>query len=54
MPAAVYFNSISCQPEYANKSVEELRWEDYQVGGQLLLLLQAYPRRLRGKENFPT
>lgn len=32
-PAVVYFNSISCMPEYAGKSVEELRWEDYAVGG---------------------
>lgn len=28
----VYFNSISCMPEYAGKSPEELRWEDYQDG----------------------
>ncbi|KAI3438757.1 hypothetical protein D9Q98_001175 [Chlorella vulgaris] len=28
----VYFNSISCMPEYASKSVEELRWEDYADG----------------------
>ena len=31
-PAVVYFNSISCMPEYTTKSVEELRWEDYQDG----------------------
>ncbi|KAL4425557.1 hypothetical protein ABPG75_009573 [Micractinium tetrahymenae] len=30
--SVVYFNSISCMPEYAGKSVEELRWEDYQDG----------------------
>jgi hypothetical protein len=28
----VYFNSITAMPQYAGKSVEELRWEDYQVG----------------------
>ncbi|KAL6777466.1 NUP189 [Auxenochlorella protothecoides x Auxenochlorella symbiontica] len=28
----VYLNSISCMPEYANKSVEELRREDYEDG----------------------
>lgn len=28
----VFFNCISCMPEYANKSVEELRFEDYSVG----------------------
>ncbi|PRW58789.1 nuclear pore complex NUP98A isoform X1 isoform B [Chlorella sorokiniana] len=28
----VFFNSISCMPEYANKSVEELRFEDYADG----------------------
>ncbi|KAL4426686.1 hypothetical protein ABPG77_004742 [Micractinium sp. CCAP 211/92] len=30
--SVVYFNSISCMPEYAGKSVEELRWEDYADG----------------------
>lgn len=29
---AVFYNSISCMPEYSGKSPEELRWEDYQVG----------------------
>ncbi|PSC76893.1 nuclear pore complex NUP98A isoform B [Micractinium conductrix] len=30
--SVVFFNSISCMPEYAGKSVEELRWEDWQDG----------------------
>ncbi len=30
----VQFNSISCMPEYVSKSVEELRWEDYQDGNK--------------------
>lgn len=30
--STIYFNSISCMPEYNTKSVEELRWEDYQDG----------------------
>ncbi len=33
--AVVYFNSISCMPEYAGKSVDELRFEDYSVRGGL-------------------
>lgn len=28
----VYYTSISAMPTYANKSAEELRWEDYQAG----------------------
>jgi nuclear pore complex protein Nup98-Nup96 len=28
----VYYNTITAMPAYANKSVEELRWEDYQAG----------------------
>jgi len=28
----VYYNTITAMPQYANKSVEELRWEDYQAG----------------------
>ena len=27
----VYYNTITAMPQYQNKSVEELRWEDYQV-----------------------
>ncbi len=30
----VYFNSITCMPEYVTKSVEELRWEDYEAGNK--------------------
>lgn len=30
--STVYYISISCMPEYTRKSVEELRWEDYQDG----------------------
>ena len=30
--STVYYNNITCMPEYASKSVEELRWEDYQDG----------------------
>ncbi|KAK9829955.1 hypothetical protein WJX72_008858 [[Myrmecia] bisecta] len=28
----VYFNTITAMPEYQSKSLEELRWEDYQAG----------------------
>ena len=30
--STIFFNSISCMPEYSSKSAEELRWEDYQDG----------------------
>lgn len=30
----MYFNSITCMPEYVTKSVEELRWEDYEAGNK--------------------
>lgn len=30
--STIHFNSITCMPEYTRKSVEELRWEDYQDG----------------------
>lgn len=29
----VFYNAITAMPQYAGKSVEELRWEDYQVWG---------------------
>jgi len=32
--STVQYNSISVMPEYASKSVEELRWEDYQDGNK--------------------
>jgi hypothetical protein len=28
----VYYNTITAMPQYLSKSVEELRWEDYQAG----------------------
>jgi nuclear pore complex protein Nup98-Nup96 len=28
----VYYNTITAMPQYQNKSVDELRWEDYQAG----------------------
>jgi nuclear pore complex protein Nup98-Nup96 len=28
----VYYNTITAMPQYQGKSVEELRWEDYQAG----------------------
>ena len=28
----MYYNTITAMPQYQNKSVEELRWEDYQAG----------------------
>lgn len=32
--STVQYNSISVMPEYTSKSVEELRWEDYQDGNK--------------------
>ena len=40
------FKTICAMPQYSSKSVEELRWEDYQVnGGQLesLELIWQWP-----------
>lgn len=34
----MYFMSCVAMPQYANKSVEELRWEDYQVRPAFVLL----------------
>lgn len=61
----VHFNSISCMPEYASKSVEELRWEDYQdgnkggnqaqgAGGGMFGQAQQQPQNPFGQQSQPS